>query len=42
MGMAVANIFNNEVVDDEDEDHRAPFVATKDGSGGELVVAMLG
>ena len=40
--MAVANIFNTKVVDDEAEEDRAPFVAPKSGSGGTLVVAMLG
>ena len=42
MGMAVANIFNTKVVDDEADEERAPFVASKSRSGGTLVVAMLG
>ena len=40
--MTVANIFNTKVVNNETEEDRAPFVAPKDGSGGALVVAMLG
>ena len=42
MVMAVANIFNTEVINDEDEEDRAPFLAPKARSGGALVVAMLG
>ena len=40
--MAVANIFNTNVVDDEAEEDRAPFVAPKDGSAVALLVAILG
>ena len=40
--MAVANIFNTEVINDEDEEDREPFLAPKARSGGALVVAMLG
>ena len=40
--MSVANIFITEVVNDEAEEDRAPFVEPEDGSGGALVVAMLG
>ena len=39
--MAVVNIFNPNVVDDEAEEDRAQFVAPKTGSGGALVVSML-
>ena len=41
-GMAVTNIFNNKVVNDEVEDDRAPFVAPKTRSGGAFVVSVLG
>ena len=41
-GMAVANIFNTKVVNDESEEDRAPFVAPNTGSGGALVVFVLG
>ena len=40
--MAVVNIFNPNVVDDEAEKDRLPFVAPEAGSGVALVVAMLG
>ena len=42
MGMAAANLFNTNVVNDEAEKEMAPFVAPKDGSGGALVLAMIG
>ena len=42
VGMTVADIFNTKVVNDEAEEDRAPFVAPKTGSGGELVVSVLG
>ena len=40
--MAVAKIFNTKVVDDKVEEDRAPFVASSTGSGGALVVSVLG
>ena len=42
MGIAVVDIFNTKVVDDEAEEDGAPFVVSKTGSGGALVVSMLG
>ena len=42
MSMAVADIFNTKVVDNEAEEDRAPFVAPKTGSGEELVSYVLG
>ena len=42
VGMAVADIFNTKVVNDEAEEDRAPFVAPKGGSSGALVVSMFG
>ena len=42
MGMVVANRFNTKVINDEDEDDRAPFVAPNTGSGGALVLSVLG
>ena len=42
MGMAVADIFNTKVVDDEAKEGSTPCVATNTGSGGALVVSMLG
>ena len=41
VGMTVANIFNTKVVEDEAEEDRVQFMATKTGSGGALVVSML-
>ena len=40
--MAVSKIFNTKVVDDEAEEDRAPFLAPKTGSGGAMVVSLLG
>ena len=42
MGMAVAGIFNTKVVEYKDEENRVPFLAPKTGSGGALVVSVLG
>ena len=42
VGMAVADIFNTKVVDNEAEEDKAPFVAPNTGSGGALVVSVLG
>ena len=39
--MAIANILNTKVVDDEAEEDRATFVVPKTCSGGSLVVDML-
>ena len=40
--MAVADIFNTKVVNDETEEDRAPFVAPNTRSGGAFVVSVLG
>ena len=42
MGMAFAEIFNTEVVNNEAEEYRAPFVAPKARIGGTFVLSMLG
>ena len=42
ISMAVADSFKIKVINDEAEEDRAPFVEPEDGSGGALVVAMLG
>ena len=42
MGMAVSDIFDTEVVEDEAEEGRSTFLAPKAGSGGALVLSMLG
>ena len=42
VGMAVTYVFNIKVVDDEDEEDRAPFMAPKTKNVGELVVSVLG
>ena len=42
VGMEAAYIFNSKVVNDEAEEDRAPFVAPNTGSGGALVVFVLG
>ena len=39
--MAVADILNSEIFENEDKHNRAPFVAPEDGSGGGLVVDCL-
>ena len=42
MGMAVSDIFNTKVLDDEAEKDRAPLVAPMNRNGGAFIVAMLG
>ena len=42
VGMAVANIFNTKVVNNEAEEDRTPFVAPNTRSGGALLVSVLG
>ena len=38
--MAITSVFNNEVVNDEDEEYGAPFLVPKDRGGGGVVVTL--
>ena len=40
--VTIANIFDNKVIDDEDEEDKATFVVPKTNSGGALFISVLG
>ena len=40
--VTIANIFDNKVIDDEDEEDKATFVVPKTNIGGALFISVLG